>query len=453
MSRFSLINLGCPKNTVDSECMLGSLAQAGLEFTPEPLDADICLVNTCGFLDAARQEAAEVFAELVAQREGQGRERPLLVALGCLVERAVGAKELADFLSAADARVGFADYPRLPDICRNLLAGGSHSTPTSGYAGQTLPKTYLDWLSRPRLRIGSLASAYVKISEGCSHCCSYCSIPLIRGRRVSRPLKAVMKEIRELVLAGAVELNVIAQDTAAYGLDWGGEPQLPRLLRELRRIPGDLWFRLLYMHPRNLTADILEEMAADERICPYLDLPLQHVSDGLLKRMGRGHGRKRIEELLQQVEKFLPDAALRTAFIVGHPGEKEADFAELLEFVEAGHFDHVGVFCWSPEPGTVSAGMADRVAPEVAEERQDQLMRAQAAVSARRLKGRKGAARMLVERQEPRGWVGRTAWQAPEVDGETIVTGVKGRCEIGRFLPVKIVRTGTYDCEARRMKT
>jgi ribosomal protein S12 methylthiotransferase len=169
--------------------------------------------------------------------------------------------------------------------------------------------------------------------------------------------------------------------------------------------------------------------------------------------MGRGHGRKRIEELLQQVEKFLPDAALRTAFIVGHPGEKEADFAELLEFVEAGHFDHVGVFCWSPEPGTVSAGMADRVAPEVAEERQDQLMRAQAAVSARRLKGRKGAARMLVERQEPRGWVGRTAWQAPEVDGETIVTGVKGRCEIGRFLPVKIVRTGTYDCEARRMKT
>lgn len=451
MSRFSLVNLGCPKNTVDSECILGSLALAGFEFTPEPHNADICLVNTCGFLDAARREAADVLAELALQRKHSGR--PLLVATGCLVERVGGTKELAGFLSAADARVGFADYPRLPEICRQLLAGKKHSTATAGYAGQQLPQKYLDWLSRPRLRIGSVASAYLKISEGCSHCCSYCSIPLIRGRRVSRPLQAVMKEARELVAAGAVELNLIAQDTAAYGLDWGGEPQLPALLRHLREIPGDLWFRLLYLHPRNLTPDILAAMAADERMCPYLDMPLQHVSDGLLKRMGRGHGRQRIEKLLEQVEDLLPDAALRTAFIVGHPGEGEAEFADLLEFVETGHFDHVGVFCWSPEPGTVSAGMTGRVAPEVALERRDILMHAQAKVSARRLRTRKGRARLLVERQEAHGWVGRTAWQAPDVDGETIVTGIKGHCEVGRFLDIKIIRTGTYDCEARLLKS
>ena len=448
--RFSLINLGCPKNTVDSEGILGSLALAGFQFTAEPAKADICLVNTCGFLDASRQEAAGVLAELAAQRGRKGR--PLLVATGCLVERAGGAPALADFLKAADAKVGFADYAKLPDICAKLLAGRAANSRTRGFAGLALPKTYLDWLDRPRMRIGSVGSAYLKIGEGCSNCCAYCSIPLIRGRRASRPQASILKEARDLVAAGAKELNLIAQDTTAYGVDFADSPQLAVLLRELLKMPGDLWFRILYAHPKHLTVEILDAMAADARVCPYLDLPLQHVSEKMLKRMGRGYGRKRVDEVLEQIDRRLPGTALRTTFITGHPGEGEKEFRELLSFVEEGHFDHVGVFCWSPEPGTVSAGMADRIEPAVAEDRRRRLMAAQAEVSAARLRRRKGeTTRILLERREPDGWHGRAPWQAPEVDGETVLESAAASVKAGDFVKAKIVRSSQYDCRARQI--
>ncbi|MGD9612917.1 MAG: MiaB/RimO family radical SAM methylthiotransferase, partial [Kiritimatiellia bacterium] len=377
--------------------------------------------------------------------------RPLLVATGCLVERAGGAPELADFLAAADARAGFADYPRLPETCRKLLAGQALATRSRGYAGKTLPKTYLDWLSRPRMRIGSAATAYVKIGEGCSNGCAYCSIPLIRGRRASRPLRAILKEARDLVAAGAKELVLIAQDTTAYGLDRADEPQLARLLRELGKLPGELWFRVMYAHPRHLTDEILEALAADPRFCPYLDLPLQHVNEKILKRMGRGYGRARVDAALDALDRRWPGAALRTTFIVGHPGEGEKEFAELLEFVEAGRCDHAGVFAWSPEPGTVSAGMADRVPAALAAERRDRLLAAQAKVSAARLRARKGVrTTLLLERRDAAGWHGRTPWQAPDVDGETVLEDAGRDARAGDFAQVKIVRTGAYDCRARR---
>lgn len=450
VQRFSLVNLGCPKNTVDSEGLLGGMALAGFQFMEDPAEADICLVNTCGFLDASRREAADVLAELAAQRGRKGR--PLLVATGCLVERIGGAAELDPFLKAADARVGFADYARVPDICRELLTGCAAIARAEGYAGRELPKTYLDWLSRPRMRIGSEASAYLKIGEGCSNCCAYCSIPLIRGRRASRPPSAILKEARELVAAGAKELNLIAQDTTAYGMDFAGEPQLAALLRELFRMPGDLWFRVLYAHPRHLTDDVLEAMASDLRVCPYLDLPLQHVNERMLKRMGRGYGRKRVDAALAQIDRILPGAALRTTFIVGHPGEREKEFQELLAFVEEGRCDHLGVFTWSPEPGTVSAGMSDRVDAAVAEERRNRVMAAQAKASAARLKRRKGErTAMLLERREKDGWHGRAPWQAPEVDGETVLDAVSRGVQAGDFVQVKITQTGPYDCRARRV--
>ena len=449
VQRFGLVNLGCPKNTVDSEGLLGGMALAGFEFTEDPAAADVCLVNTCGFLDASRREAAEVLAELAAQRGRQGR--PLLVATGCLVERVGGAPELAAFLAAADARAGFADYPRLPEICRNLLAGKAAATRSRGYAGKLLPKTYLAWLDRPRMRIGSVATAYLKIGEGCSNCCAYCSIPLIRGRRASRPPRAILKEARDLVAAGAKELVLIAQDTTAYGLDFADEPQLAPLLRELGKLPGELWFRVLYAHPRHLTDEVLEAMAADARVCPYLDLPLQHVNEKMLKRMGRGYGRARVDAALDALDRRLPGAALRTTFIVGHPGEGEKEYAELLEFVEAGRCDHAGVFVWSPEPGTVSAGMADRVPAALAAERRDRLLAAQAKVSAARLRARKGdKTTLLLERRDAAGWHGRTPWQAPEVDGETVLEDAGRGARAGDFAEVKIVRTGAYDCRARR---
>lgn len=448
--RFSLVNLGCPKNTVDSEGILGSLALAGFRFVSAPLAADVCIVNTCGFLDAARVEAAGVLADL-ARRRGR-RGRPLLVAAGCLPERAGGAPDLARFLDAADARVGFADYVRLPEICRALLAGKERGQrPPPGYAGRPLPRGYFSFLNRPRMRIGSAASAYLKLGEGCSNNCAYCSIPLIRGRRASRPLPAILREARELVAAGAKELNLIAQDTTAYGMDIAGEPRLAALLRELYKIPGALWFRVLYAHPRHLTDEILETMAADERVCRYLDLPLQHANDRMLAAMGRGYGRARVDEALAQIRRRLPGAALRTTFIVGHPGEGEAEFAELLAFVNAGHFDHVGVFVWSPEPGTVSERLAGRVAPEVAETRRARLMAAQAKVSAAKLRARRGqSATLLLERRGKDGWHGRTAWQAPEVDGETALENAPPGAQAGDFVPVAIVRTSRYDCRVRQ---
>ena len=448
--RFSLVNLGCPKNTVDSEGMLGSLALAGFQFTENPARADLCIVNTCGFLDASRREAAGVLAELAARRGKKGR--PLLVATGCLVERAGGAAELADFLAAADARVGFADYIRLPEICAALLAGGAEAGAASGYAGRPLPRTYLDWLDRPRMRIGSAASAYLKLGEGCSNNCAYCSIPLIRGQRASRPMAAILKEARELAASGAKELNLIAQDTTAYGADFAGRPQLAVLLRRLlAELPGEHWFRILYAHPRHLTDEILETMASDPRVCRYLDLPLQHINETMLRAMGRGYGRRRVDDVLAQIDRLLPGTALRTTFIVGHPGEGLAEFQELLEFVRAGRFDHLGVFCWSPEPGTASTNLPGRVAPAAAEERRAQLMELQAGISAARLRARRGArTSMLLERRGKNGWHGRTPAQAPEVDGETVLAAAPRGAAAGDFVPVEITDTDSYDCRARR---
>lgn len=450
--RFCLVNLGCPKNTVDSEGILGRLAVAGFQFVPDPALADVCIVNTCGFLNSARQESADILKELAESQNRRGR--PLLVAIGCLVERAGGAPDLAHFLDQADARVGFADYMRLPGICRKLLqAQQDPSRPTRGYAGRALPRSYFTFLNQPRMRIGSSASAYLKLGEGCSNNCAYCSIPLIRGPRASRSMTAILKEARQLVASGAKELNLIAQDTTAYGIDRAGRSQLVPLLKEFRRLPGDIWLRLLYAHPRHLTEEILEAMAEDERICPYLDLPLQHISDTLLRTMKRGYGRARVEALLEYTRRILPGAALRTTFIVGHPGEGEQEFNDLLAFVKAGHFDHLGVFAWSPEPGTVSAKMKSPVDPRVVAERCDRLMRAQARVSARRLRARRGqTTTLLVERKEVDGWHGRTPWQAPEVDGETVLTNAGPSVGVGDLIPVVITATDAYDCQAQRLE-
>ena len=446
--RFCLVNLGCPKNTVDSEGLLGGMALAGFRFVSEPGDADVCIVNTCGFLDASRREAAETLEEL-AEMRGE-RERPLLVAAGCLVERAGGEPALAKFLEAADAKAGFGDYARLPEICRALLEGKAGGAgPARGHAEKALPKSYMAFLDRPRMRIGYGGTAYLKIGEGCSNNCAYCSIPLIRGRRASRPAESILREARQLVDSGAREIVLIAQDTTAYGMDRRGGPRFAELLGRLLGMPDEIWFRVLYAHPKHLTDGILAAMASDPRVCPYLDLPLQHVGERTLKAMGRGYGRKRVEEALEQIRGHLPEAALRTTFIVGHPGETAEEYRQLLEFVEEGHFDHVGAFAWSPEPGTKSAGMRGRVSAAAAQERLGELMAAQAKVSARRLRGRRGrTVEMLLERRERDGWHGRTVWQAPEVDGETVLEASGAGLSEGALAKVEIVRTGRYDCRA-----
>lgn len=458
----SLVNLGCPKNTVDSEGLLAGMSLAGFRFVEDPLEADVCLVNTCGFLDAARQEAQEVLEGLAAAR-GR-RTRPILVATGCAVERAGGAPELDDgFLDAADLRVGFADYPRLPEICLGQLA----VRPAKGYAGpHALPAAYIRWLSQPRMRIGAPWSAWLKLGEGCSNCCAYCAIPLIRGRRVSRPAAALLREAQQLVESGAREINLIAQDVTAYGLDAlaaGGalpkhRPFAALVTEMLRCLPtSGIWLRVLYAHPRHLSNEILDVLASDPRICPYLDLPLQHVDSRVLRLMGRGYDRKRVDRLLAALRRRWPQMALRSTFIVGHPGETPQAFQTLLDFVREGHIDHLGVFEWSPEPGTRSMDLrAIRVDPQQASERRQQLMEAQQAVSHRRLLARKGrVTEFLAERREGGHWVGRTPFQAPDIDGETrLDSSSPGTPPLhaGDLIPVRLTGSTAYDLTATRLK-
>lgn len=461
---FSLVNLGCPKNTVDSEGLLAAMSLAGFACVADPLESDVCIVNTCGFLDASRREARNTL-ESIARARGDA-DRPLIVATGCAVERLGGdpSLEAAGFLDAADLRAGFADYPRLPEICLGLL----RARRPAGYAGpRRLPKTYLDWLSRPRLLAGPPWSAYLKLGEGCSNCCAYCSIPLVRGRRASRPARAILDEARQLLAGGVREITLIAQDTTAWGLDampppyeegaaaWRAPKKSPfaGLLRGLlAELPArGAWLRVLYAHPRHLDAEILDVLSSDQRICPYLDLPLQHADDRMLRLMGRGYGRARVDGLLADLRSRWPTLALRSTFIVGHPGETPSAWKNLLQFVESGAIDHLGVFAWSPEPGTRSVALRERrVPPAVAEERRRELMLAQKKVSRRLLRARVGLeTEFLPESWQDGTWRGRTPWQAPDgIDGQTLVAAPRTAFRPGRIVPVRVTASTTYDLKA-----
>lgn len=404
----ALVSLGCAKNTVDSELILGRFVESGWMIAEEPADADICLVNTCGFIQDAREEAAGVLHELRGLKEGGGPRA--VIALGCLVKRAADSPELANFLDAADARVSFHDYSRLPEICAGLLGEKS---------GQTEPESYSDFLIHPRLRIGSPHTAYLKISEGCSNPCTFCSIPKIRGKQISRPMDDILAEARALIDAGAVEINLIAQDTTAYGKDWDGELHLKSLLCRLRdEIEEDIWLRLMYACPQHLTREVLETMASDPRFCSYIDMPLQHISSRMLDGMGRRLSQSQTLEKLDLIRNILPGCAVRTAFITGHPGETEDDFKELLAFVKEGRFTHAGVFTYSAEPGTLSAQMNDSIPQAVKEERRALLMEAQRGISAARCAARVGKTlEVMVDGPGENGLIGRSQYEGPEVDG------------------------------------
>ncbi len=468
---FSLVNLGCPKNTVDSEGLLAGMALAGFAFVEDPLEADVCIVNTCGFLDASRREAKDALDAIAAARDAAGEERPAIVAVGCAVERAGGDASLGGVLASADLCAGFADYPRLPDICRGLV----RARRAAGYAGpRRLPAAYLSWLGEPRMRIGSPWSAYLKLGEGCSNCCAYCSIPLIRGRRASRPARAILDEALRLAESGVRELTLIAQDTTAWGLDAMPPPHSPAaarwrapaaapfaaLLRDLlAELPKrGIWLRVLYAHPRHLDDAILDALVSDPRVCPYLDLPLQHVNDRVLRLMGRGYGRDRVDRLLAGLRVRWPGVAIRSTFIVGHPGETPGAYRELLDFVRAGAIDHLGVFAWSPEPGTRSVALdpsaARRVSSRLAASRRDELMRAQATASRRLLRARVGTATTFLPETWRRGaWHGRTPWQAPDgIDGETVVPAPESALHPGKIVPVRIASSATYDLKAELRK-
>jgi ribosomal protein S12 methylthiotransferase len=401
--KVALISLGCAKNLVDSEVMLGALKKAGYGFVPKPEDADIVIVNTCGFIGPARDEAEETLASVVGlKRSDPGKT---VVAAGCYVERDRAGLE-AKF-PGVDAWTGVRSFDEIVAI-----VGGR---PVSGP-----DRTFLYSDVSPRLVSTPGTWAYVKISEGCSHRCGFCAIPLIKGPYVSRSAASVVREARALAELGVKEIDLISHDTTWFGRDRGIRNGLAGLLERLARVPGLEWIRFLYGYPEEISAPLLEVMAGP-KICRYFDIPFQHADPGLLRSMKRGLDARRALRIIERIRRRLPDAALRTSLIVGFPGEGQKEFAALRRFVDEARFDHLGVFAYSPEKGTAACSLTDTVSPEDKEERRREIMAIQAGISRAHNESRLGRKiDVIVEGPDPGApgrWTGRGRFQAPEVDG------------------------------------
>ena len=436
--RVAFISLGCAKNLVDSEKMLGQLAEAGCVLTDEN-DAEVIVINTCGFLAAARAEADEVIREAVELK--QGGSEPRVVVVGCLVQR--DGKALLDRIPEIDALVG---VHRRDDVVRAVLGATRPQRTPDLYLGDYHTYTQLD---TARLRLTPEHYAYLRIGEGCNQKCTFCTIPAIRGPLHSKPLPAILEEARELVADGTVELNLIGQDTTSYGTDIGYEPGLAGLLRELNGQIDAPWIRLLYVYPSVFTDEMIETLAECDRVCKYVDIPLQHISDRILKAMHRRVTRAETERLLDQLRRTIPGLTLRTTLIAGFPGETEEQFEELLDFVRTAGFDALGVFPYSLEPDTPAGRMKNQLPTELIHERVDRLMQAQQQVAFARAEARIGERlRVLVDEQVGDELVlGRHAGQAPEVDSVTYIE----RCsaEPGTFVEVRCHGRQDYDLVAR----
>lgn len=433
--KVGLISLGCPKNLVDSEVMLGALVQDGFAVTGELRDAEVIIVNTCGFIQPAKQESIDAALRANELRQ-TGRCRALIMA-GCLPQRYPN--ELAAELREVDAFVGLNEVPRIAEVVRQTLS--RKPRPRLYHSG---PARYLLDAATPRLRLTPPHYAYVKIADGCNHPCSFCSIPRIRGRYRSRSLEDVLAEVRRLVANGVREINLISQDTTLYGHDIG--VSLPSLLRRLQDLPGDFWVRILYTHPAHWTDELIRTMAACDKVCRYADIPLQHINDTVLAAMRRRTTGQQIRVLLARLREAIPDIAIRTTFLVGFPGETEQQFAELLDFVREARFTRLGVFAFSPEDGTAAARLPAQVPPRERQRRRRQLMAVQQAVSRELLKGNIGATmRVLMDSNGQ----GRSAMDAPEIDGKVFV---RGAARAGEFVTVRITGATEYDLKGELMQ-
>ena len=415
--------------------MLGTLTREGHEIVLDPREADVLVVNTCAFIGPAKEESIDAILE-AAELKAAGRGRRLVVT-GCLAQRY--ADDLRDSLPEVDVFVGTGELARIGDA----VAGPAGDAPlVYRGAGHVLPPH----ARAPRLRTGAWWSTYLKVSEGCDHQCSFCIIPSIRGRHESRALVDLLDEAEALAADGVRELNLIAQDLTAYGRDRDDGASLAILLRALaRRVPALRWIRLLYAYPTSVTDELLEVLADEPAVCRYLDIPLQHASDRVLRAMRRP-GAEPTRRLLARLRTAVPDLALRSAFIVGFPGERDDDVQALCDFLEETELDHVGVFRYSPEEGTAAVALSEVVPESVVEARWERVMSVQAAVSARRLTQQVGRdVTVLVEAEETPGrLLGRTAAQAPEIDG---VIRLHGQAAPGDFVRARVTAATTYDLE------
>jgi ribosomal protein S12 methylthiotransferase len=448
-SKVSLINLGCAKNEVDSEEMLGELAGAGylVESSHGPasvsLDADVVVINTCGFIDAAKEESINTILEALARKQ-RGEIKRVVVA-GCLVQRY--AKELAAEMPEVDAFLGTGQMRQIGSVVGQSLIRTEQIL-------EVAAKPHHRWLDVPtRVRIGTPWSAYLKISEGCDHACTFCAIPSFRGKHVSKPIERILSEAQSLALDGVKELNLIAQDSTQYGYDLYGKMRLPELLKELSQVDGIRWIRLFYCYPSRVNRGVIEAIATTPKVCHYIDMPLQHADNEMLRAMRRPMTYDGYLRLLADFRAAAPDVTIRTTFIVGFPGETRRHYETLERFVEEARFDRVGVFEYSVEEGTPSADLIPKVSSRVKRARKEALMERQQAISLacnRKWLGRE--LEVLIEGQSPLDGttaIGRSFRDAPEIDGQVYVRNCMAIP--GTFVRTRIREARPYDLVAEML--
>ena len=461
LTKVGMISLGCAKNLVDAEIMLGSVLERGMQITPHADEADVLVVNTCAFIDSAKEESIEAILEAHQQRELGKRPNQKLIVSGCMSQRF--AAELRVSLPEVDAFIGLDQVRELGAIIEKVVARGDDSgraadsfhpagVDAPGYNFVTPGPTYIpDW-DTPRFRLTPAHSVYLKIAEGCNHPCSFCVIPQMRGRHRSRPPTSVLAEIRRFVAEGVKEINLISQDTTYYGMDlWTAKagprqpvdssrgPTLAALLREIEKIEGDFWVRLLYTHPAHWSDELMETIAKGRKVARYVDMPLQHIDETMLRRMRRETSRDHIEELIVRLRAVVPGIALRTTFIVGFPGETEAEFDSLLEFIERIRFERLGIFKYSQEEGSRAAKMPGQISAAQKNSRFRRAMTLQQKI-AREIAAEKIGHELKLLVDQP--LIARTEADAPEVDTRVILTKV---APVGEFVRRKIRGTRGYD--------
>lgn len=461
-----LVSLGCAKNLIDSEVMIGHLAQAGMALTPDPELADVLIVNTCSFIDMAKQESIDaVFGAVNARSEDPDRARQKIIVAGCLSQRF--AKDLPGLMPEVDAFIGLDQITKVAPIIENLLgkSNAAEIQKTEGPAATNDPRDFVTLKPRyvpdyitPRFRLTPPHFAYVKIAEGCNHTCTFCIIPKIRGQHRSRTQESVVREVEELVKSGVKEINLISQDTTYFGMDrWEGKrpnpsspvdssrgESLTTLLREINKIEGDFWVRLLYTHPAHWSDELIQTIAECDKVAKYVDIPLQHISERMLVAMKRVTTGAYIRDLLRRMRAGIPNLGIRTTFIVGFPGETEEDFNELLEFIEEFRFERAGVFQYSKEEGTRALKMPGHLHHMTRKSRWSRSMAALQKIAGETNAAQVGkSVRVLVEQPG----IARTQWDAPEIDGSVMVDK---NLPVGEFADITIADWRGYDLVAAR---
>ena len=437
MKKVGMVSLGCPKNTVDSERVLGDLVTSGYDLTPDEEDAEIIIVNTCGFIESAKKESIDAILEM-AQKKIDGKCQKLIVT-GCLAERHT--QELLDEIPEIDHMLGVGQYPQL----KNILEEGDFDSRNHVATPAEYYESYTD-----RLLTTAFYTAYLKIAEGCSNRCAFCIIPKMRGPMRSRSPESILAEAENLAQRGVKEFNIISQDTTMYGFDLAMKDGLERLLKGMAKIDGVEWMRLLYCYPTFLNSDVIDYIASEEKVCRYIDVPLQHTHDEMLKSMKRQETEGGVRKMIEELRLKIPEIALRTTFITGFPGETDEHFKHMLQFICEMQFDHVGIFTYSDEEGTTAFDYPGRVPEEVKEERKNILMEFQKEITLRKNQEKVGQIEsVLVEgfdAQENYIMTGRLASQAPDIDGQVILE--KCESEPGEIIQVRITAAADYDLVA-----